>query len=102
MKRTMVILGLLIVLSGTAILLWGCPPPVVRVRPPEPRVEVYGPPPFPEAAWVPGYWRHRGGEWIWVPGHWGTPPRPHAVWIPGHWEPRGPGWVWRQGHWEYR
>lgn len=61
MSRKMVIVGLLIVMSTFAILLLGCLRPVVMVRPPEPRVEVDGPPPYPEAVWRPGYWEHRGG-----------------------------------------
>jgi len=102
MKKKMVIIGLFIVISGVTFFLWGCGPSVVYVRPPEPRVEVYGPPPYPEAVWIQGYWKHKGGEWIWVPGHWERRPKPFAVWIPGHWEPREGGWIWHPGHWEYR
>jgi len=102
MKRKMAIVCLLILISGMAILLLGCPPPVVMIRPPEPRVEVYGSPPYPEAVWIQGYWKHRRGEWIWVPGYWERRPRPHAVWVPGHWEARRGGWVWHKGRWEYR
>lgn len=58
MSRKMVIVGLLIVMSTFAILLLGCPPTVVMVRPPEPRLEVYGPPPYPEGVWRPGYWEY--------------------------------------------
>ena len=102
MKREVAIIGLLIIVSGITILLLGCPPAVVMVRPPEPRVEVYGPLPYSEAVWIPGYWKHRKEEWVWVPGHWATPLRPNAVWISGYWEPRGGGWVWIPGHWEHR
>lgn len=102
MKREVAVVGLLIILSGIAILLLGCPPTVVMVRPPEPRVEVYGPPPYPEGVWIPGHWKNRKEGWVWVPGHWASPPRPHAVWIHGYWEPRRGGWVWIPGHWEYR
>lgn len=102
MKSKWVLIGLLIVLSGLALLSWGCGPRVVYVRPPEPRVEVYGPPPYPEAVWISGYWKYKGGDWVWVPGHWKGRPKPQAVWIPGHWEPVGGGWAWHRGHWEYR
>lgn len=102
MKRNVGILLLLILMTGMAVLFWGCPPRVVYVAPPEPRVEVYGPPPYPEAVWCPGHWEYRRGEWVWVPGHWKKRPRPYAVWVPGRWEPRGRGWVWVPGHWEYR
>jgi len=100
MKRKMAIIGSLIALGGIAILLLGCPPPVVGLRPPEPRVEVYGPPPHPDHVWIPGYWKQRGGEWDWAPGYWAKRPRPHAVWVPGNWEPRRGGWVWHRGHWK--
>jgi hypothetical protein len=102
MCRRLIVLFLLVVISGMAILLWGCPPRVIHVRPPEPRVEVYGDPPYPDAVWRPGHWEHRRGDWVWVPGHWQKRPKPHAVWVPGHWEPRGRGWVWVPGHWDYR
>ncbi len=104
MKRGVALILLSAMIAGMVLLLIGCPPPpaVVRVRPPEARIEVYGGPPFPAAVWIPGYWRHREGEWIWVPGHWARPPRHDAVWVSGHWEPRGDGWVWRPGRWEYR
>ena len=102
MKGKLALVGLLIVVGGMVVLLWGCPSPVVMVRPPEPRTEVYGPAPSPQAIWIPGYWKYSGGEWIWIPGYWKRPPRPNAVWVPGHWEPRGPGWAWIPGHWGYR
>lgn len=91
-----------IILFIMVTFLWGCPPPVVRVRPPEPRIEFYGDPPHPEAIWIPGHWAYKGGEWVWIPGRWSKRPRPHAQWVPGHWEPRGGGWIWIEGHWEYR
>ena len=102
MNRRIVLISLLIVISGITIFILGCPRPVVMVRPPEPRVEVYGVPPRPEAIWISGHWMHKRGEWVWVPGHWERRPRPNAVWVSGHWEPRGEGWGWIKGRWEYR
>ena len=102
MERKMVIIWSFIAIGAIVILLLGCPPPVVRVRPPEPRVEVYSDPPHPDAVWRSGHWTYKRGEWIWIPGHWAKRPKPHAHWIPGHWEPRGGGWIWIDGHWEYR
>ncbi len=102
MNGKIAIISSLILIFGLAIVLFGCGPTVVSVRPPEPRVEHYGEPPHPEAVWIEGYWQHRGGEWVWVAGHWEKRPRPHAHWIPGRWEPRNGGWVWIKGHWEYR
>ncbi len=102
MKKKMFLLVLLVACIGMALSFWGCPPRVIYVRPPEPRVEVYGPPPYPDAVWRPGHWEYKRGDWVWVPGHWHKRPKPHAVWVPGHWEPRGRGWVWIPGRWEYR
>jgi hypothetical protein len=102
MNKKVAMIGALIALCAIVIFFLGCPPPVVRVRPPEPRVEYYGTPPYPDAVWRPGYWAYRGGGWVWTPGHWARPPRPYARWVPGHWEPRGGGWFWIDGHWEYR
>ena len=45
MNRKVAIISALIVICAMAILLLGCSPPLVRVRPPEPRVEYYGSPP---------------------------------------------------------
>jgi hypothetical protein len=45
----------LVAVCAMTVLLLGCPPPVVRVRPPEPRVEVYGSPPYAGAVWRPGH-----------------------------------------------
>jgi len=102
MKRIVAMISLLILVGGIAVLLMGCPPPMVRIRPPEARVEVYGAPPYPEAVWRPGHWANRNDEWVWVPGHWTRRPKPHAVWVPGHWEERRGGWVWIEGRWRYR
>ena len=102
MRGKFAAVGSFIIICAMTVVLLGCPPPIVRVRPPEPRVEVYGTAPYPEAVWRPGHWAHQRGEWVWIPGHWARPPRPHGHWVPGHWEPSGGGWVWREGHWDYR
>jgi len=102
MIRGAAIAGLLIVISGAALLSFGCGTEVVFVRPPDPWLEVQGPSPYPEAVWIPGYWRYKRGGWIWMPGDWGRPPRPGAVWVSGYWEPRRGGWAWIPGRWENR
>ncbi len=102
MKRGSALVSLLILIAGMAILLSACAPAVVRVAPPPPRDESYGPAPYPEAVWISGHWKHIGGDWEWIPGHWAKRPRHGAVWIPDRWEPRGSGWVFVPGHWEYR
>ena len=78
-------------------------------------------PPFSNAYWVPGYWRHNSGKYVWQAAHWGVanqgvivnkpvtvPPvyaevRPAApagatglAWQPGYWDWRGT-WVWVPG-----
>jgi hypothetical protein len=68
----------------------------VRVGPPAPVVEHYGPPPHPGWVWQPGYhyW-----DYVWRGGVWAQPPRAHAVWVPHHWAHRHGGWVLVEGHW---
>jgi WXXGXW repeat (2 copies) len=72
---------------------------VVRVHPPAPIVEHYGPPPHRGWVWAGGYHRWDGARYVWVPGQWMRPPRPHAVWVQGHWRSRRGGWVFVEGHW---
>jgi len=72
---------------------------VVRVGPPAPIVEHYGPAPHPGWVWIGGYHRWDGGRYVWVPGYWAAPPHPHAVWVPHRWEHRHGGWVLVEGHW---
>ena len=102
MNRKIVMISFVSIVGITALLSACAPAVIVPVRPPEPRVEGYGPPPQPDVVWIPGHWVHRGGEWVWMPGYWGRPPRPHSVWVPGHWEQRRRGWVWIEGHWTRR
>lgn len=74
----------------------------VRVGPPAPIVERYGPPPHRGYVWVGGYYRWVGARYVWTRGYWVRPPRPYAVWIPAHWVQRPGGWVLIRGHWRYR
>lgn len=71
----------------------------VRLAPPVPIVEHYGPPPHHGWVWVGGYQRWTGAGYVWAPGYWARPPRPYAVWVPAHWAPRPRGWVFIRGHW---
>lgn len=75
---------------------------VVRIGPPAPVVEHYGPPPHPGWVWCSGYQRWDGHRYVWVHGYWAHPPRPGAVWVPHHWAHRHGGWVLVEGHWRYR
>ncbi len=72
---------------------------VVRIAPPPPIVEHYGPRPHPGYVWVGGYHRWDGARYVWVPGSWAAPPRPYAHWVPGRWAHRPGGYVWIEGHW---
>jgi len=72
---------------------------VVRIGPPAPIVEHYGPPPHPGYVWCSGYHRWDGQRYVWVHGYWGRPPHPGAVWVAHHWAHRHGGWVLVEGHW---
>ncbi len=72
---------------------------VIRVAPPPPIVEHYGPAPRPGYVWVGGYHRWDGGRYVWIPGYWAAPPRPHAVWVPGRYYRYHGGYAWREGRW---
>jgi len=71
----------------------------VRIGPPPPIVEHYGPPPRPGYVWLGGYHRWDGRRYVWTPGYYALPPRPHAVWVPGGYYRRGHGWYFRRGYW---
>ncbi len=73
----------------------------VRVGPPAPIVEHYGPAPHPGYVWIAGYHRWDGARYVWAPGYWVAPPRPRAVWVPHHWVHHPGGWVLVEGHWRY-
>src|SRR5579863_1809748 len=96
-KKT--ILALLLALSLAPAALMAQVGVVVRVAPPAPIVEHYGPPPHPGWVWISGYHNWNGHRYVWVRGHWVRPPRPDAVWVAHHWEQRNGGWVLIEGHW---
>jgi hypothetical protein len=72
---------------------------VIRIGPPAPIVEHYGPPPQPGFVWIAGYHRYEGDHYVWTPGHWDRPPHPGAVWVAHRWEHRHGNWVLIEGHW---
>ena len=72
---------------------------VVRVAPPPPVVEHFGPPPHRGWVWVPGYQRWNGRRYVWARGYWVHPPHPGSEWVAHHWEQREGGWVMVEGHW---
>ncbi len=71
----------------------------IRIGPPPPVVERYGPPPRPGYLWQGGYHRWDGARYVWVPGRWGRPPRPGAVWVPGNYYRWHEGYRFRRGYW---
>lgn len=74
---------------------------VVPHHPPPAKAIQRPPRPSPKHAWVPGHWRWRHGDWVWVKGRYVTRPHPRAHWVPGHWKRRPGGWVWIEGHWKH-
>ena len=71
----------------------------IRIGPPAPVVEHYGPPPHPGYVWQAGYHRWDGNRYAWTPGHWGRPPHPGAVWVPDAYDHRGDGYHYHAGYW---
>jgi hypothetical protein len=49
--------------------------------------------------WIAGQHTRRGGQWVWVSGHYSLPPRRDVVWVPGHWVGHLHGYVWISGAW---
>ena len=70
----------------------------IDVAPPAPRVEVM-PAARPGFVWAPGFWAWRGGNHVWVRGHW-IRERPGYRWVPDAWVQAGPHWHYAPGHWE--
>ncbi len=73
----------------------------VRVRP-TPPVIVRPAPPSPRHVWIDEDWAWRGGQYVYIGGHWEAPPQAGWVWRPGHWRQTPHGWAWVPGHWRHR
>jgi hypothetical protein len=69
----------------------------ITVAPPAPQVEVV-PVARPGYVWAPGFWEWRGGQHVWVGGHWMGERRGYH-WAPDVWVQRGPRWHHEPGHW---
>lgn len=71
----------------------------VRIGPPAPVVEHYGP--APHSGWVykHGYHTWDGHHYVWRHGEWAEPPHAHATWVDAHWVHHHEGWVLVEGHW---
>ena len=70
---------------------------VVKERPVAPYV-VRTAPPYPNAVWIDGEWRRRGGRYQYVQPHY-VSPRNGRAWVPGHWVTTRRGNVWVKGNW---
>ena len=73
----------------------------VLVAPPFPRVEYYGPAPYPGNIWLGGYWNWAPSGYYWVRGHWAAP-RPGYRWVPRRWVDTAHGWRMTGGGWARR
>lgn len=102
-SRLMVKALVFAVLSGAV----ACAPPprprpnvvyVVR-QPPAERVEVITLRPGAAHVWVGGFWTWRGGDFVWIPGHWEVPRASFREWVPGRWARDRQGWFFIDGHW---
>jgi hypothetical protein len=71
---------------------------VVSDEPPAPIVEYVPAAPYPDYAWVGGYWGWNGG-WYWNAGHYARAPYRGAVWVAGGWARGARGWAWHGGRW---
>jgi hypothetical protein len=71
----------------------------IRIGPPPPVVEHYGPPPRPGWVWVGGFHRWDGARYVWTPGHYAAPPRSGVRWVPDGYEHRGGRYYYRHGYW---
>ncbi len=102
-RKILFALGLLIAASAPACVARGsgsmavsATPVVVYEEPPQPRVEaVVARPGF---VYVKGRWDRRGGQWVWVDGHYERE-RSGYAWSEGRWERRGNQWHWIEGSW---
>ena len=75
----------------------------INIGPPTPvHEEIVVVKPYPNAVWIPGYyrWAPKSRQYVWVKGRWGRAPHAHMVWVPGRWEQRNKEWVFFQGRWE--
>lgn len=94
-------LGLSLMLSACAVEPGGYYGGAVLVAPPPPRVEYYGPAPYPGYIWLGGYWNWAPSGYVWVRGHWAAP-RPGYRWVPHRWQHTSHGWRMSGGRWVQR
>jgi hypothetical protein len=96
---------------GALAVLTACPPPpfpdavFVHVAPPpaptpvQPSLQNIAEADTDRRAWVGGFYRWNGSEYVWVPGRWEKPPHAGAAWVNGLWAHNRKGWYWVEGYW---
>jgi len=67
------------------------PPAVPAVRPPMPAVGY---------AYIESDWQWVKGKYVWHGRRWAKPPYSDAAWAPGHWRHTYQGWTWIAGAWK--
>jgi len=70
----------------------------INVAPPPVQVETVPPPPAVGMIWAPGFWEWRGGQHVWVGGHY-MHGRPGYHWVGDRWSQHGANWHHEVGHW---
>ena len=73
----------------------------VKVRPTFPIV-VRTQQPSHDQVWINEDWENRGGNYVYVGGHWSTPPHQGYVRRSGYWKHSRRGNIWVQGTWRRR
>jgi hypothetical protein len=71
---------------------------VVDNEPPAPIAEYVPVAPYPDYAWIGGFWGWNGA-WVWNAGHFAPRPFRGAAWVSGGWARGGRGWAWHGGRW---
>jgi hypothetical protein len=74
---------------------------VADSAPPVLRVEAFGARPDPSFAWTPGYYAHREGAYVWVPGSWSRPPLPGLGWVEPRYVGFGKRFFFQPGRWDF-
>jgi hypothetical protein len=84
--------------ATTTVVVQNPPPP-----PPQPADAYMGPPPFPNAVWINGYWAWTGQGYQWAAGHWiQAPPGGYTIYVAPHWRYRPDGtYVYIGGYWRH-
>lgn len=66
---------------------------------PPPQQEIITPAPAPSYVWVRGHWDRTPDSWNWVGGQWVQPPFSNAYWVPGYWQHQRGKFLWERAHW---